>query len=115
MLSDHGELPHRPWGHDPDRFDPEMVEIPFVVWLAPQFRKARPELVAHLKKRLHTPFMSDGFFHTMTDLAGISCSLMDPTRSLINPAYRERPRCVIDGRIPYIPAPEFHAVTSQGR
>jgi heptose-I-phosphate ethanolaminephosphotransferase len=108
ILSDHGECPHPNQGHSPANFDPEMVEIPFLVWLAPEYRQAHPGLVAQLRGRIHTPFMTDGFFHTLADLAEVECSLLDPTRSLLNPAFKERPRRVVDGRIPFSSSPSKH-------
>lgn len=108
-LSDHGECPHDGRGHNDARFDPEMCEIPFLIWLSKGTRAGDPALVHRLREGLHRPFMSDGFFHTLLDLAGVSSSLLDLSRSVVNPRFRERPRLILGGKAPYVPGtPELH-------
>lgn len=107
-FSDHGEAPHEGRHHTPSRYTPEMVEIPFLVWASPAFRKDNPVTIQRLQQSLHRPYMNDDFFHSLLDLAGVQCSLFDPTRSILNPEFKTRPRRVIDNSIPYVASSEPH-------
>jgi heptose-I-phosphate ethanolaminephosphotransferase len=102
-LSDHGEAPEELGygGHNPNIYKPEMVEIPFLVWLSPRYRQRHPALARRLQRALHRPAMTDNFLHTFLDLAGIRSSLFDPTRSWVNAHFLERPRRVINNTILY--------------
>jgi heptose-I-phosphate ethanolaminephosphotransferase len=121
-LSDHGEEPRNQCGHNPARYVSEMVEIPFLIWVSPEFRRGNPRMVQNLLEAQHKPYMTDDLIHTLLDLAGIQGSLFDPTRSLVNEAFMPRPRRVIQNAIAYVPSqksaniiePQSHSL-GQGR
>lgn len=107
-LPDHGEVPHDRIRHNPALYTPEMVEIPFLVWLSPGLRKFNPALARRVEAARSLPWMSDDLIHVLIDLAGLKCSLYDPTRSVLDPNFRKRPRRVIDGTILYRPSDKPH-------
>jgi len=100
-FSDHGEVPHGGHRHSPWHYAPEMVEIPFLIWLSPEYRDSHSGLINRLQGARHRPYMTDDFFHTLIDLMGIQSSALDPSRSLINAHFKIRPRRVIDATVPY--------------
>lgn len=109
FFSDHGEVPHEARHHSPGRYVPEMVEIPFFIWLSPEFQKSHKKMVMQLEKYLHRPYMNDDFIHTIIDISKINTSVFDPTRSIINMNFKSRPRWVLDATIKYEPDLGFHS------
>lgn len=72
--------------------DREIRCVPFCVWVSPAFEKARPELVARLRKNAATfPVIShDHLFHTILGLSGIE-----------SPVYEARWDLSSDEALPY--------------
>lgn len=99
FVPDHGEntgdAPVLPFAHGINTVD--VLHVPMFMWFSAAARQARPQQVARLGERVDTPFSSAHLFHTMIDLAGIHCSLTDPTNSLCNEAFKVRPRWVVNG------------------
>ena len=98
-VSDHGE---EMWqsgfvGHGPTSVSKYMVDIPFLIWVSDKYKEKRPDNVQRIKNSLNKPFMTDSLVHVMLDLAGIETKQYDPTKSVINQAYKERDRIVING------------------
>jgi glucan phosphoethanolaminetransferase (alkaline phosphatase superfamily) len=95
-VSDHGENGAEavvlPWGHG--NLTTEVLHVPLLVWLSPEYQAARPRQSAALRDHVELPTSSDSTFHTMLDLAGLSCSLTSPGRSLANPLFSQGPRRV---------------------
>jgi glucan phosphoethanolaminetransferase (alkaline phosphatase superfamily) len=95
-VSDHGENGAEavvlPWGHG--SLTTEVLHVPLLVWLSPEYQAARPRQSAALRDHVEVPMSSDNTFHTMLDLAGLSCPLTSPDRSIASPAFRQGPRRV---------------------
>ena len=95
-VSDHGENGAEavvlPWGHG--NLTTEVLHVPLLVWLSPEYQAARPRQSAALRDHVEVPMSSDNTFHTLVDLAGLSCLLTSPDRSIASPAFRQGPRMV---------------------
>ena len=98
-VSDHGE---EMWqsgfvGHGPTSVSKYMIEIPFLIWVSDKFKEKRLEKIQSIKESINKPFMTDNLTHVMLDLANIETKQYDPTKSVINQAYKVRDRIVING------------------
>lgn len=97
-FSDHGEEVNefRPFnGHAYEKVTSYMCEVPFLVWLSPDFRRMRPDLRFDLTR----PYSTVDLPYTMANLAALRFQGYDDTRSLLSPHFRPRPRRV--GELPY--------------
>src|SRR5690606_5987797 len=89
-FSDHGEdLTHQ---HNPQKYTPAMVSIPFMVFLSDNYIEKKPNLSAALTANKVTPAMTDNFFHVRQTLTGIESSLYNPGHSFINEQYEPSER-----------------------
>ena len=70
------------------------VEIPFIVWLSPQYDNN--DLTERLKNNIDTPAMTDNFIHVLADMIDLEYKYFDLTKSFINQKYIVKPR-VADG------------------
>ena len=103
-FSDHGENVYDEGdysGHDYSSKIPNAnVEIPFILWVSDSQKKYIDKHHSSLKNRIHTPYMIDDLFHTIIDMACISTSCLDKTRSFINTDFDStRQRKLEDGNI----------------
>ena len=96
-VSDHGENGAEatvlPWGHG--SLTTEVLHVPLLVWLSPEYQSARPRQSAALRAHVNTPMSADNTFHTLLDMAGLTCALTSPDRSVASPAFHQGPRVVI--------------------
>jgi glucan phosphoethanolaminetransferase (alkaline phosphatase superfamily) len=92
-FSDHGERlfdggpADRDMGHGFPTASPQELEIPFFMYLSPQYRAANAQLVAQLAANEHKPAQLDSLFETIVDLTGVTYQGRDAGRSLFSPAY----------------------------
>lgn len=62
-----------------------MYTVPFMVWSSPSWKTAfDPQALAR-------PYSSAHFIHTWADLAGLSFKEHDPSKSLVNPQFKQHP------------------------
>jgi heptose-I-phosphate ethanolaminephosphotransferase len=98
-FSDHGEEIYD-WRDFMDHLDsmisPNLAEIPLVLWLSDDYRKAHPAFVAHLGQTTHRPFITSNLMESMTDLARLSYPGMDDSRSLFSTQFTPHPRITAD-------------------
>ena len=92
-LSDHGEDVFDSAGHDvigrnEGRPTLPMYAVPFLVWESPEWRRRHPR---DYRGDLDRAWQTSHFIHTWADLVGITFDGHDPSKSLVNPAFRERP------------------------
>lgn len=109
-LSDHGENVFDDglhMGHDyTDTMGRMLVEIPFMVWLSPEFKNSFPQKADLILKNKHKPFVTDDLYHALIDLADIKTASFQPERSLFNKTYQaNRKRILFDG-VDYDKLPE---------
>ncbi len=97
-VSDHGEndseAPILPFCHGV--ISPDTIRVPLFAWTSPAYNQERPEKVTALKQHIQTPFCSDTVFHSVIDLAGLDCSVLDKSQSMANPAFKPKPRLLVD-------------------
>jgi len=75
-----------------------IVEIPFMVWLSPQYKTQYPEKSQTVSDHAHLPYVTDDQFHSLIDLMGIENEIFEPRRSVFNTDYNfKRTRIIMDG------------------
>lgn len=88
-ISDHGQNKGDarvlPFAHG--AMSRDVVQVPTLVWLSPEYRSLRVEQASALQAHVHTPFSADTTFHTLVNLAGLECPLLDRQRSAASPAF----------------------------
>lgn len=89
-VSDHGEEVYDSmnfYGHGGEVPSKFSIEIPFIIWTSPKFRKAYPGLESQIASSINRPYMTDDMIHTVLDIAGIETPGYDPAQSIINPKF----------------------------
>ena len=84
-LSDHSEIPGI--GHAADLFEPEMAEIPMMLYLSDTLRRERPQLEHALRNNAAKLFTNDLVFELMLDLMGIRHTFGAPELRFASPEY----------------------------
>ena len=94
-VSDHGETPSA--GSMRKESDPDMWEIPLIVWLSPEYRKAFPDVCARLSSRTSLPLQSDQLFYGLLDLARVIEEPDERMRrgNFLSPEFKPRQRRMI--------------------
>lgn len=112
-VADHGQnggdSPILPFAHG--SATPDVIQIPLLLWLSPEYRSWRPAQTKALESHLATPLAAESTFHTLLDLAGLDCPLLDRTRSAASPSFQPRRRLLRDlegALIEYEPAQADH-------
>ncbi|MEI7954163.1 MAG: phosphoethanolamine transferase [Verrucomicrobiota bacterium] len=97
-VSDHGEnggdTAVEPFKHG--TLTQEVLRVPMFIWLSGAYQTARPSQTNALRSHLETPFSADTTFHTLQDIAGLSCSFFKPQHSIASASFQPSPRLVID-------------------
>jgi len=93
-FSDHGEEvydtpPHDIQGRNEAQPTRPMYTIPFIVWTSPGWMASHPR---DMRADADRKYSSAELIHTWSDLAGLSYDGYDPTRSIVNPAFKESTR-----------------------
>ena len=95
-ISDHGEEIFDTMnllGHNDGVLSPNVIEIPFIIWLSEKFAVSYPELEARIASSVHKPYMTDDMIHTVLDIMQIETHGYDPAKSIINASFDiTRPR-----------------------
>ncbi len=94
-FSDHGESIYDcdNWvghGYNNGRFPRCVAEIPFLVWLSPEYRKRFPQKTVSIERNKKKPFMTDDLFHAVLDISNVETPAFDPERSVFNRKYNDR-------------------------
>jgi len=95
-FSDHGEEvydtpPHDIQGRNEAQPTRPMYTIPFIVWTSPGWMASHPR---DMRADADRKYSSAELIHTWSDLAGLSYDDYDPTRSIVNPAFKESTRWI---------------------
>ena len=97
-VSDHGQnkgdAPVLPFAHG--NVTPDVLHVPLLVWLSPEYHARRAEQTHALESHRSTPLSADSTFHTLLDIAGLECSLLDLHQSAANAQFTPGPRMVRD-------------------
>lgn len=89
-VPDHGEEvcdTSSRFGHYDGTINRSLIEIPFIIWTSPKFRKAYPGLESQIASSVDRPYMTDDMIHTVLDIMGIETPEYDPSKSIINPKF----------------------------
>ncbi len=101
-FSDHGEdvydWPNHDFiGRNEARPTPPMYTVPFFFWSSAQWQQMETRNFAGPDNPIRDRvYQTSHFLHTWADLAGLRFEGFDATKSLINPAFKERPILVGD-------------------
>lgn len=87
-----GDAETLPFAHG--NLTPEVMHVPMLVWLSPEYRALRPERAMSLESHTGTPFTGSAIFHTMVDAAALECEALDPRLSAASAQFRPGPRWV---------------------
>jgi heptose-I-phosphate ethanolaminephosphotransferase len=101
-FSDHGEdvfdsPGHKVLGRNEGRPTEPMYAVPFLIWESENWKKSHP---GDLSKFVDRPYQTSHFIHTWADLIGLRFAGFDPSKSLVNSAFKERPLLVGDPASP---------------
>ena len=93
FFSDHGEdvfdtPPHDFVGRNEAAPTVPMYAIPFFIWQSDAWKATERRTLDRNRNR---PYQISHFIHTWADLVGLRFDGFDPSKSLINPALKERP------------------------
>ena len=98
-FSDHGAAAYGPpYAADPHSGVKSIhyYEIPFLIWLSQGFRAANPDYAVRWPQYTERRSSLHDFAYTLAQLAGVTFSDYDPTRSLLSENFTPRPRLVQD-------------------
>ncbi|MBM3391272.1 MAG: phosphoethanolamine transferase CptA [Betaproteobacteria bacterium] len=95
-FSDHGEdvfdsPAHDFIGRNEARPTLPMYAVPFLLWRSAAWQQARGR---NFDKQVDRPYQTSHLIHTWADLAGLSFDDYDPSKSVVNARFRERPLLV---------------------
>ena len=65
-----------------------QYEIPMIVWCSEKYKKHYPYKIEAIKESLDKPFSSDNICHLLFDLGCIETEYYNPSRDIINKAYK---------------------------
>ena len=101
-FSDHGEdvfdsPSHSVLGRNEGKPTPPMYTVPFLVWTSPSWRAWQSH---DFSGQLTRPYSTSHFIHTWAELAGLRFDGLDSSKSLVSPAFKERPLLIGDPASP---------------
>ncbi len=76
-------------------------EVPFFLWMSPEYRAARPEFAAAAEGQTAAPIQTDRLIWSLADLAGVRWKNFPEDESLFSKQYRPRPRFLLEGAAPW--------------
>lgn len=104
-LSDHGENVYdeiNNAGHDYTGSLPKSnVEIPFIVWLSPQYINKYPSKSNIILNHKHKPFVSDYLFHAVLDLNHIQTPYFESSKSVFHLDYNADRKRILEDKMDY--------------
>ncbi len=98
-FSDHGEAvnPNVDYFIMRDKNQKECYEIPFFLWLSPEYKKIRPDFVKNVQNNLSSRHQTDRLIYGMLDLMGISYKNFPYDEDIFSSEYKEWKRFSHDG------------------
>lgn len=100
-FSDHGQEVYDTRdmrGQDAKNPSRNMIEIPLVCWISPEYRAANSDMVSRMEQAKDRPFSMAWFAQTAADLARVSFDGAHPELSLFADDYIARERPLPNGR-----------------
>ncbi|HSI64690.1 MAG TPA: phosphoethanolamine transferase [Candidatus Saccharimonadia bacterium] len=97
-VSDHGQnggdAAALPFAHG--NVTPEVMHVPMLVWMSPEYRALRPDRAVALESHVSTPFTGSAVFHTLVDMAALQCKELTPRLSAADARFQPGPRLLRD-------------------
>jgi len=96
-LSDHGEEVYdfrSYFGHEDALLTPYMAEVPFMVWMSPEYRRSHSDLASRIVDAVGRPASSGDLSEDIMSLAGVSLEGHDGDRSVLSGQFRPGIRMV---------------------
>ncbi len=108
-ISDHGDevndyRPHIGRSHEfPPTRDQiiNQFEVPMMIWCSDTYKQNHPKIIQQIRSSLNNSYSIDDISHLILDLAGIKSPHFDPTRSIINPNFKQRKRHILQSQFTY--------------
>lgn len=101
-MSDHGENVFDGTSHNSSKFDFEMVQIPFLVWLSETFKGVYSEKVRTLRKNQNAIFPNEYFHDTALGLMGVETNYYSSKRDISSSLYStDESLFTLHGKIDY--------------
>lgn len=102
-LADHGENVYDEMGEVGHTYTKELpkanVEVPFFVWLSPEFATETKDKAVTIRQNTSLPFLADDLFHAVMDLNQINSPYLQSHRSIFHHDFdSKRPRILEDGK-----------------
>lgn len=94
-FSDHGEelYDYREFaGHAYEKVSPSMCEVPFMLWVSPNYKEKRKDLVFDKNR----PYTTEDAIYSISDLAGLQYEDYQDERSIFSQKFVEKERYVGD-------------------
>lgn len=76
----------------------QVVEIPMLMWLSPDYAQHHPQKAAALRANLDTPMSATSIYHTLLDMGGLTCADFKAEQSAAAMQFSPGPRLVCDSR-----------------
>ena len=98
-LADHGEDVLNDKQHSRSNFTFDMADIPFIIWMSPEYAERHPEKRNWLKQRKSKVFTNDLLFDTMLGLLPVETDVYEPKFDLSSSQYElnERKALTVHG------------------
>lgn len=71
-----------------------MLDVPFISWFSPSYRKLQVDKVAQLQANHAKKAMLDDYFHYVLDMMSIESPAYHADKSLFSPSYKSKKRLV---------------------
>ena len=92
LLNENNALPpHKTQGRNEDNPTRHMYTIPFLLWTSEKWQATHPR---DFSQDVDRKYSLAELIHTWSDLAGLSYDGYDPTRSVVNPQFKETTRWI---------------------
>lgn len=118
-FSDHGEALYEDGetlGHAEGAEYKYMYDIPFLIWLSPEYRQSFPELSHAVPGYLDRPWQNSDLAYPVLSLAGVSFAGFDPRRDILSPSFIPQRRLINNKNYAKLfPIPGSPAPASQAR
>ena len=96
-ISDHGEAVYEDCkvrGHAENAGSRFMFEVPFLVWLSPEYRAERPDFSREIAGYTDRPWQLNKLVYPLFRLAGIDFEGFDETGDILSPRFVPEPRII---------------------
>ena len=73
-----------------------MYEVPFLIWLSPEYQREAPGFARELATYANRPWQNSNLAYPVLDLAGVSFAGMDLRLDILSPSFIPQKRLIFD-------------------